>query len=62
VLGLPQVLGYVPANVFTNLRHQQECLGLTDEELRAKVIAYPLALAGLRENQGEVGADDERFC
>jgi hypothetical protein len=41
VLGLPAVLGYVPANVFNKLRHQQECLGLTDEELKVAVIAQP---------------------
>jgi hypothetical protein len=44
VLGHPAVLGYVPANVFTKLRHQQECIGLTDKELRAAVIAQPMAL------------------
>jgi hypothetical protein len=39
VLGYPAVLGLVPANMFTKLRHQQECLGLMDEELRVAVIA-----------------------
>ena len=41
VLGLPAVLGLEPANVFNKLRHQQECLGLTDEELKVAVIAQP---------------------
>jgi hypothetical protein len=44
VLSTPQMLGLDHNSEFTKLRHQQECLGLTDEELRAKVIAQPMAL------------------
>jgi mTERF domain-containing protein len=52
VVGLPAVLGYNHDSVVKKLKLQQECLGYTDEEMRAAVIAHTTTLGyGLIEEK-----------